>query len=94
MHIRGIEVLLLPPQVAEHRLGIRTDVDRLQKPQARALHGIHRAQQGSLLIDALAEMRHEGAGDVEALVQHLRRYFRPYFRSKRAPKRLSRLDFQ
>ena len=64
------EELLLPSQVAEHALGIGADSNVLQEAQAVEGHCIHGAQQRRLLIDALSEVRHEGARDVQALVHH------------------------
>ena len=70
--VRGAqhEELLLPSQVAEHALSIGADSNVLQEAQAVEGHCIHGSQQRRLLIDALSEVRHEGARDVQALVHH------------------------
>mmetsp|Transcript_34007 Transcript_34007/g.76328 ORF Transcript_34007/g.76328 Transcript_34007/m.76328 type:complete len:324 (-) Transcript_34007:77-1048(-) len=67
------EELLLPAKVAEHALGVGADADVLEEAETMEGDGVHGPQEWGLLIDALAEVRHEGAGDVKAVVQHERR---------------------
>ena len=62
------------PTMSQHVAGptqnpslcISSDANGFQQPQATDGHCIHGAEQWRLLIDALAEVSHEGAGNVEA----------------------------
>ena len=51
---------------------LSTSPVRLQKAQTVEFHGVHGPKQGRLLVDALAKVCHEGAGNVKALVHDLR----------------------
>mmetsp|Transcript_60357 Transcript_60357/g.97711 ORF Transcript_60357/g.97711 Transcript_60357/m.97711 type:complete len:507 (-) Transcript_60357:128-1648(-) len=65
---RHHEELLLPAQVRVHVLGARGKSDCFEHTQALSSHGIHGSQEWRLLVDALAEVRHEGTGDAQHAV--------------------------
>mmetsp|Transcript_76540 Transcript_76540/g.215306 ORF Transcript_76540/g.215306 Transcript_76540/m.215306 type:complete len:430 (+) Transcript_76540:477-1766(+) len=67
------EELLLPTEVGVDRLGVCAELDVLQQAQALLLHRVVGAQQRRFVVDAVAEVRDEGAGDAEHLVQHVAR---------------------